>query len=204
MGESSATPQTATSKDLREVQLDYAWKWFSYHAAQRISMFNFFLAGVALLAGALATLFAASLYTEALAVSILGCVVCIIFRGLDSRNRDLISLGERLLLALEKTWIFHQPVPETSNSQDFGILAVDVKLNGEPAQPRKRRLVTHSKLIPFLQWIVVLAFLLALAYALTGRVCVGKMSQAGGASELSKDVYERRIRACIYSSWPWH
>jgi len=23
--------------------LDYAWKWFEYHAKQRISMFNYFL-----------------------------------------------------------------------------------------------------------------------------------------------------------------
>jgi hypothetical protein len=185
------------------VQLDYAWKWFSYHAAQRISMFNFFLAGVALLAGALATLFAASLYTEAIAVSGLGCVVCLIFRGLDARNRDLISLGELRLIALEKTWVFHHTVSESSTCQPCSILARDAHLNGEPTPPKRRVFVTHSRLIPLIQLIAAVAFLLALGYAIMGHRCVGTVSQASDTPGLSKDVYERRVRACIYSSWLW-
>ena len=37
-------------------QLDYAWKWFAHHAQQRISMFNFFLVGIGILAAAYSTL----------------------------------------------------------------------------------------------------------------------------------------------------
>jgi hypothetical protein len=29
--------------DLVKLQFDYAWKWFSFHADQRVKMFNFML-----------------------------------------------------------------------------------------------------------------------------------------------------------------
>ncbi len=33
----------------KEVRLTYAWNWFSYHAGQRLSAFNFFLVIVGVL-----------------------------------------------------------------------------------------------------------------------------------------------------------
>jgi hypothetical protein len=34
---------TATEDKRLEVQLNYAWSWFQYHAGQRLAAFNFFL-----------------------------------------------------------------------------------------------------------------------------------------------------------------
>jgi hypothetical protein len=198
-----ATDAQNSPKDIREVQLDYAWKWFEYHAAQRISMFNYFLAGSAILVGSLATLLASNLYAEALGVAILGFLVCVIFLGLDSRNKDLVTLGERILIVLEETWVFQHATPEFVNEHYFGILAVDAKLNKCPDLPKKRKFATHSKLIHLLQTIAALAFLVALGYSFTGHVCVLKQKSTVVGSEDAKDAYTRKVRACIYSSRPW-
>ena len=37
-------------------RLDYAWKWFNFHAEQRTKMFNYMLVGLGILATAIATM----------------------------------------------------------------------------------------------------------------------------------------------------
>lgn len=37
------TGVSVTPTDLEKMRFDYAWKWFNYHADQRMKMFNFIL-----------------------------------------------------------------------------------------------------------------------------------------------------------------
>ena len=92
----SATPLQA--KDL----LDYAWKWFQYHAGQRMLAFNFLL----LLMGALSVGYYkardSGSHGHAAIVAFFGVVVTLAFLILDLRNADLVQLGRDALKSLER------------------------------------------------------------------------------------------------------
>src|SRR5690348_4185358 len=101
-------PPSNPQLELPKLQFDYAWKWFSYHADQRVKMFNFMLIVLGIFASAIVSAvgnkelpigFAAVLCFVAAALAL-------IFPLLDRRNRDLVWLGEELLTHLEKTVIF--------------------------------------------------------------------------------------------------
>jgi hypothetical protein len=75
---------------------DYGWNWFSYHAAQRMTVFRFFF----LLIGGLSVGFYQTLPkspTIAFVFSILAFLLSILFWRLDLRTRELIRIGEDLL-----------------------------------------------------------------------------------------------------------
>jgi hypothetical protein len=80
---------------------EYAWNWFSYHAAQRLTVFRFFF----LTFGVVAVGYYQTITTQpslALALSVLGFLLSILFWRLDLRTRELIKIGEELLLVVEK------------------------------------------------------------------------------------------------------
>ena len=94
-----------TADELIKLRQAYAWEWFKYHAGQRISMFNYFLVAVGILASA----FMASWKLEpwmAQGIGILGMVWSIAFLLLDVRNRQLVHMGEDVLEHLERHDIF--------------------------------------------------------------------------------------------------
>jgi hypothetical protein len=84
-----------------QAQFDYAWKWFEYHAAQRLMAFNFFL----ILAGAALVAYASAVRegAEALGIAVggFGAVVALAFLCLDVRNKQLVDLGGDQLERLE-------------------------------------------------------------------------------------------------------
>jgi hypothetical protein len=102
VGESAASATTVTGLGRPEV-LDYAWKWFEYHAAQRLQAFRFFLIvlGALLLAigNALKEGQAVLLFSAAAA----GGVVAFVFLLLELRNEALVNVGRDALLQLEKS-----------------------------------------------------------------------------------------------------
>jgi hypothetical protein len=82
-----------------------AWDYFSTHAAQRMSIFNFYIA----LSSVTATTYAASWKTDSnlqsarwLLASLL-CLFAFVFWKLDQRNRALIKIAERALKYFENT-----------------------------------------------------------------------------------------------------
>ena len=64
-------------------RLDYAWKWFEYHAKQRISMFNYFLIASGILAHACMTLICEECFVSAMGLATIGTLVSICFVILD-------------------------------------------------------------------------------------------------------------------------
>jgi len=142
--------------DLSRARVEYAWRWFEYHAKQRISMFNFFLVASGLLATG---------YVDALkqsnghlggVLSLFGMVIAIVFTRLDQRNARLVYLGEDVLRRLEKESLFHDSfrgLDEQNRETTPGMLSREID---EPFPPCMK----HSGLLPATEYIVALGFLL--------------------------------------------
>lgn len=93
---------------LEQLQFEYAWKWFAFHAEQRTKMFNY----VILVVGALANAAVLAVNYGHLGVAAVICFVGVIFSiayfFLDLRNRNLTWMGEEVLTAIERDIIFGQ------------------------------------------------------------------------------------------------
>lgn len=117
---------TDSMSDKVKLQFDYAWKWFSFHADQRVKMFNFMLVVFGIFVTALV-----NAVDKKFANNIIGMLCClagglaIVFNLLDQRNRELVKAGEDMLAYLERTTIFGETV-QVSDRDDrpipFGIL----------------------------------------------------------------------------------
>jgi hypothetical protein len=95
---------------------DYGWNWFSHHAAQRMTVFRFFF----LLLGGFSVGFYQTLPRSpaiACMFSILAFFLSILFWRLDLRTRELVRIGEDLLLKTESKLT-------TLGEMDFGIISV--------------------------------------------------------------------------------
>lgn len=90
---------TELQKELRE----YAWKYFSLHAEQRLKTFHFFVILATVLVGAISTI-AKELGNlgHAAPLAYLLATLAFVFWKLDRRNKELIKHGENALKALER------------------------------------------------------------------------------------------------------
>jgi hypothetical protein len=86
-------------QDKLKVVNEYAWNWFSFHAAQRMKVFSFFFVVIGALTAAHYQTF--SMPSVAMTFAALGFVFSILFWRLDLRSRELVKLGEELLLEME-------------------------------------------------------------------------------------------------------
>ena len=92
--------------ELDKMRFDYAWKWFSYHADQRVKMFNFMLIAFGILGSGGVGALEADRPSVTLFLSVIGIIMSIGFFFLDMRNRDLVWRGESILKYLEKETLF--------------------------------------------------------------------------------------------------
>jgi hypothetical protein len=87
--------------DQLDLKVRYAWDWFSYHARQRLTAFNFFL----ILMGAVVVGYAQAVTSHApvvgAALGFLGAFVAQAFWAMDVRNEELVSCGRVALDDLE-------------------------------------------------------------------------------------------------------
>ena len=147
---------------LTEMKFEYAWRYFSFHARQRVTMFNFFLVGSGVLGNAYALLARAQMDWEAGVVAIIGILVSLISIGLDVRNNQLVDLGEEALKRVERDHLIsaNEALPE------YAILSFEDD-RGEPLWIRK-----HKGLIRSLEAVVGLVFLGATFYSF-GTAVIG-------------------------------
>jgi len=96
---------STTSKKQDPFLRKQAWDYFSTHASQRMSIFNFYIA----LSSVTATTYAASWKTDSnlqparWLLSFLLCLFAFVFWKLDQRNKALIRNAERALKYFENT-----------------------------------------------------------------------------------------------------
>jgi hypothetical protein len=96
--------------ELRKLQFDYAWKWFSYHADQRVKMFNFMLVVFGVFATAIGSTVGRLPSGFTAVLCFVAAALGLIFPLLDRLNRDLVWLGEELLTHLEKNVLFGEAI----------------------------------------------------------------------------------------------
>ncbi len=140
--------------------LDYAWKWFEYHAKQRVSMFNYFLIASGILAHACVNLICAECFVLAMVLAIIGIFVSGSFLILDCRNAQLVYLGEDVLRKLEKSILFPEDftgIGEKNEQRPRGILFRELSEN--------KRCPSKHKI-----WLRVVEALIALCFVVAGIV----------------------------------
>jgi hypothetical protein len=77
--------------------LAYGFKWFEYHANQRISTFNFYLVVYSGMATAYSFLLKEKILAGSILLGLLMILVSILSWQLDIRNRQLIDIGEDIV-----------------------------------------------------------------------------------------------------------
>ncbi len=166
-------PATDPLFELRKLQFEYAWKWFSFHADQRTKVFNFMLILVGVLAAGTVSALDKCLPSAAYAVlCFAGAGLAIIFSLLDRRNRDLVWLGEEALIRLERDVIFaDKQVFKDRHDQekDWGILwrqeLGDKAARTQWCKPfffiRSMSRGKHRIWLPVLSWLIALLFFVA-------------------------------------------
>lgn len=86
---------------MTRIEFDYAWGWFQYHAAQRLTSFNFFL----IITGLLLVAFAQAIDHDwtgfGFGIGLLGTIVAAGFLALDVRNEELVNRGRHALGEVE-------------------------------------------------------------------------------------------------------
>jgi hypothetical protein len=88
---------TPDSKAINEVALDHAWKWFEYHATQRMTMIRFYVIATGGIAAGTGYLLNAHENFLAGALAFIGAITTLAFKRLDKRVSDLVKLGEEAL-----------------------------------------------------------------------------------------------------------
>lgn len=84
-----------------ELEFQYAWDWFSYHARQRLTAFNFFLILMSAVVLGYAQAVDNDLPALGVALGALGAFVAIAFWAMDVRNEELVYCGRAALDDLE-------------------------------------------------------------------------------------------------------
>lgn len=87
----------ADDKTVHEIALEYGFKWFEFHAQQRISTFNFYLIVLSGLVAAASFSIKEKIWVGSIVTSLMMLGASILFWQLDVRNRQLIDIGEAIL-----------------------------------------------------------------------------------------------------------
>jgi hypothetical protein len=176
-------------KRLHAIQ-EHAWRWFAYHAAQRTSMFNYFLAAAALLVAGFAAMAGDRNWTLAGVISVLGFVMSLCFAQLDHRNKTLVSLGEKVIDAFEQA-VFRNGAGTglTLKGVQFpaGIHTCDTRTHTGRVAGTCEGFWRgeHGILLPVIEYIVALAFFVGAVLAFTSPVRLeSKASKADAAARV--------------------
>lgn len=155
-----------TPTELQKQQLEYAWNWFSFHADQRIKVYNFMLVALGFLVAAIVTAVDKDRLGIALVLCLFSALLAAAFVALDRRNRDLERLGADVLRELEKKVLFEKAAtatPSAMSSLDVGILAnprheAGYSDKGELVNTENFVLGKHRLLLPATAWLFCFLF----------------------------------------------
>jgi len=92
----------AGSNNVDAVALDHAWRWFEYHANQRMTMIRFYLIVSGAIASGAGYLWISKEYLLSAILSAFGTIASLCFMRLDKRVSGLVKLGEDAIDLLRK------------------------------------------------------------------------------------------------------
>lgn len=147
--------------DLARLQFEYGWRWFEFHAKQRVSMFNYFLIITGILANAFVVSYTDGHSTIAVGIAALGILASIGFICFDIRNRSMASEGENVLEKLEADVIFGGRLTD-EKGQSLGPLLVERRIGMREGEKRPLR----KSLLKHKVWIMTVQIAVAVCYAL--------------------------------------
>jgi hypothetical protein len=152
------------------LQFEYAWKWFKYHADQRVKMFNFMLLAFGVLATALFTALSVS-RVGAVVLCLVAALLAVIFALLDGRNRNLTWLGEDVLASLEPAIFGDSRSIACIHAQKGEVrLGLLTRPQWEKSRLGFGDLTKHRFLLPATAWLIC-AFFIGTAIAIaTGAI----------------------------------
>tara|TARA_Y100000815_G_scaffold68959_1_gene57995 strand:- start:639 stop:1196 length:558 start_codon:yes stop_codon:yes gene_type:complete len=81
---------------------EYAWRWFAYHADQRLKSFHFFFILEGAVTAAYLTSLGMRLNLVASCLAVILFLVAVLFWRLDQRNSNLIKISEKYLKQSEE------------------------------------------------------------------------------------------------------
>ncbi len=81
--------------------LDYGWRWFEYHAGQRMAAFRFFLILLAALVLGVTTAFKDGEFHLMSTLAAFGSFISFAFLMLEIRNENLVNIGRKALIHIE-------------------------------------------------------------------------------------------------------
>jgi hypothetical protein len=155
--------------DRFELQFNYAWNWFQYHASQRLTAFNFFL--ILTSAGIVGYGNAARDHSwgYAIAIAFVGLIVAVGFLAMDIRNTELVQCGRNALDELEK----QLPLVDIRTADETRSTLQEVLNHGPEQQlygwvsknPKRERLLTHSVWLRSIMVVIAVGFLFGLVAA---------------------------------------
>jgi len=155
----TCTDRVAMTPENRNQMREYAWKYFSHHADQRLKTFNFYLLLVTVVfGGLLAYLKDAKVPALAAPVGLLLSFVSLVFWKLDRRNRDLIVHSEAMLKQIEVD-IPDSEVPATcrlfgNEEQQTSQVRQDRRINVWNPFSWFRPLYTYSDCFRAIFWVI--------------------------------------------------
>ena len=149
--------------EFEKLQFDYGWKWFSYHADQRVKMFNFMLVVFGIFAAAVVNAVGTKQQPGFAAIlCAIGAVLAAIFIALDTRNQYLLRLAEEVLCHLEENAIFGKGTTIKDRDGEgirFGILSR--QLSEERSDKGPPKIIRHRYLLPLVGVLMLASFVVA-------------------------------------------
>ena len=192
-GAAAPKPEAAASNEfdqkwrLFEKRLDYGWKFFDFHARQRMSMFNFFLIFIGFIFAGYGTVFKDGSFWVASIFAGVGAILTFAFIALDRRNEELVNISEDLLFSLETDVLFDEYDRKMLWPHRRGFWKMKTKEDKKPAGIFRRQAeeekktecrkswCEHGTWIPLFQVAVILTFLGLAAFA----ACQARTTSAG-------------------------
>lgn len=147
--------------------LNYAWNWFSYHANQRLTAFNYFLIIVGFLATGYITSLEKGLNIVQIAIGFFGILISIAFLVLDIRNEQLVNDGRDALrklevaLGMEKGTGIHRADYDCNR---WYTSWRELLIGGQSGSPKRQIITKHTSWLRFIERMALILFFAAFLY----------------------------------------
>ena len=178
MNESSSPKpdQNSTeSEKLLTLRFEYAWRYFSFHATQRTTMFNFFLVFSGFFVGACAKLLEQEKHGFLSIMFAFGAIITFIFIFVERRNEELVHVEEDVLMKLEEDLFKDYKFEPVEKRREFcgrlkkqgegtiRVTILDRKVNKKSAN-------CHGRWLPIIEFLLFIMYVLGALYSLNQSV----------------------------------
>jgi len=167
------TLENGNLSEVEKQRFEYAWRWFNYHAGQRMQLFNFFLIITGILANAYVGAYEKGTNLMRLAISLIGTLQSFGFLAFDIRSRELTRYAEDILEKIEYDKLFPEGYSDSriNKGRDLGLIICESTGNMREGRLHERG---WKNILKMKVWIRSIEIIVGLVF-LTGLI--GAISQ---------------------------